>query len=180
MIVVSGPSGSGKTTIIKCLLERLDLDFSVSATTRPPRPGERDGVDYFFLSEEEFQQEIEDGGLLEWAIYNGNFYGTPAAPIDAAVEAGRDVLLDIELLGARQVRRYRPDALMIFITPPSLAELERRLRGRGDTTAEEISGRLAIASSQMEEAAELFDHVVVNDDLHRATDEVANLINGSR
>lgn len=137
-------------------------------------------MDYFFLSEEAFRRAIEDDGLLEWAIYNGNYYGTPAAAIDAAMEAGRDVLLDIELLGARQVRKHRPDALMVFIAPPSLAELERRLRGRGDTTADEISGRLSIARSQMEEAAELFDYVVVNDDLQRATDEVANLINRPR
>lgn len=173
---MSGPSGSGKTTIIHRLLERADIEFSVSATTREARPGEHDGVDYYFVSEEEFKQLIVEGGLLEWAIYNENYYGTPAVPVDAAVAAGRDILLDIELAGASQVRSSRPEAMMIFIAPPDLDELESRLRGRGDTSETDIKGRLEIARIQIEEAKDLFDHVVVNEDLDKATDRVANLI----
>lgn len=176
--MVSGPSGSGKTTIIRRLLERLGLEFSVSATTRQARSAEREGVDYYFMSRDEFRELIDGGGLLEWAVYNGNYYGTPAAPVDAAVGEGRRILLDIELVGARQVRTERPDALMIFIAPPSLEELEARLRSRGDTPEEEISGRLEIAPAQLAEATELFDHIVVNINLDEATEEVANLIIG--
>jgi guanylate kinase len=130
------------------------------------------------MSRDEFRELIDGGGLLEWAVYNGNYYGTPAAPVDAAVGEGRRILLDIELVGARQVRTERPDALMIFIAPPSLEELEARLRSRGDTPEEEISGRLEIAPAQLAEATELFDHIVVNINLDEATEEVANLIIG--
>lgn len=178
LVVVSGPSGSGKTSIIRRLLESTDLVFSVSATTRPPRPGERHGADYLFMSEEGFGELRDSGDLLEWAVYNGYSYGTPAAPVDAAVREGRTALLDIELIGARQVRERRPEAKMIFIAPPSPEELEARLRGRGDTPEREITGRLAIASAQLAEATELFDHIVVNDDLDVAAEEVANLISG--
>jgi guanylate kinase len=154
--------------------------FSVSATTRRPRPEETDGVDYRFLAVDEFIEMRDSGGFLEWAVYNGDYYGTPAAAVDNATAHGFDVLLDIELLGARQVREYRPEALMIFIAAPSLDELESRLRGRGDTSAEDIANRLAIAESQIEEASGLFDHVVINTDLDIATTEVANLIIGNR
>jgi guanylate kinase len=173
---MSGPSGSGKTTIIRRLLEDIDLIFSVSATTRVPRPGEREGVDYHFVTTSEFESMIAEDTLLEWAIYNGNHYGTPAGPITKANDAGADVLLDIELEGARQVRAHRPDALMIFVAPPSLEILERRLRKRGDTSEKDIQGRLSIAESQLAEATSLFDHVVVNEVLDDATAEVANLI----
>ena len=177
---MSGPSGSGKTTIIRRLLEDIDIVFSVSATTRAPRPGEREGVDYHFVTTEEFESMISRGTLLEWAVYNGNHYGTPAEPVTKANESGADVLLDIELDGARQVRTHRPDALMIFVAPPSLEILEQRLRDRGDTSEEDIAGRLMIAESQLSEATLLFDHVVVNNVLDDAADEVANLIIDSR
>ncbi|MGB7861489.1 MAG: guanylate kinase, partial [Acidimicrobiia bacterium] len=111
------------------LLETVDLEFSVSATTRQPRSGEQDGIDYFFMDEDAFKRLITENGLAEWAIYNGNYYGTPQVTIDSALSEGKDVLLDIELLGARQIRENRSDALMIFIAPPSLEELETRLRG---------------------------------------------------
>jgi len=176
LFVVSGPSGSGKTTIIHRLVDMLDLDFSVSTTTRARRSGERHGVDYRFVTEDEFGATRERGGFLEWAVYNGNYYGTPAAQLDKAIKGGRDVLLDIEVEGAKQVRERRPEATMIFIAPPSLQELESRLRGRGDTSDSDILGRLEIARGQLSQAEELFDHVVVNDDLDRATAEVANLI----
>lgn len=178
LLVVSGPSGSGKSSIVRELLDRLELQFSVSVTTRLPRPGERHGDHYNFVSRRDFEAMIEDGQLLEWAIYNNRFYGTPAAPIESAVAEGRDVLLEIELQGARQIREHRPDAIMFFVAPPSMDELERRLRRRGDTTEEDIEDRLEIAESEMEEAPTLFDHVVVNEDLDRAIEEIVGLITG--
>lgn len=120
-----------------------------------------------------------EDGLLEWAVYNGRYYGTPTQPVEAAIAAGQIIILDIELVGARQVRAQRPDALMIFIAAPSVEELERRLRSRGDTSEKDIEGRLAIAESQIAEAEELFDHIVVNRDLDEATAEVANLVIGA-
>ncbi|MFZ0012672.1 MAG: guanylate kinase [Acidimicrobiia bacterium] len=180
LIVVSGPSGSGKSSILRALSDLVDFEFSVSATTRPPRPGEVDGVHYHFMNRDAFERLIADGSLLEWAVYNNNYYGTPAGPIDEALALGDDILLDIEIQGARQVKESRPDAMMIFIVPPSRDELERRLRHRGDTSEEDIQDRLAVVASQMAEAKELFDHTVVNDDLHEATAEVANLINEPR
>jgi guanylate kinase len=180
LIVVSGPSGSGKSSILRALSDFVDFEFSVSATTRPARPGEVDGVHYYFIDREAFERLIADRSLLEWAVYNNNYYGTPAGPIAEALALGADVLLDIEIQGARQVKESRPDALMIFIEPPSREELERRLRQRGDTSEEDIQDRLAIVASQMAEAKELFDHTVINDDLDEATVEVANLINGPR
>ncbi len=177
---MSGPSGSGKTSIIKRLLDGIDIAFSVSATTRSRRPGETHGVDYHFVTTEQFEEMIASDALLEWAIYNGNHYGTLAGPVEAEIASGRDVLLDIEIDGARQVRAQRPDALMIFVSPPSTEVLSQRLRSRGDTTSEDIADRLKIAETQLEEAPSLFDHVVVNDVLDRATQRVANLIIGSR
>jgi guanylate kinase len=177
LVVVSGPSGSGKSSILRALGDHVDFRFSVSATTRQPRPGEVDGVDYHFVDREAFEQLIIAGSLLEWAVYNNNYYGTPASPVEAALVAGENILLDIEIQGARQVRQSRPDALMIFIVPPSVEELERRLRSRGDTSEADIRDRLGIAAAQIAEAGELFDHTVVNDDLKAAIAEVANLIN---
>ncbi len=180
LIVVAGPSGSGKTSIIRRLLDRVDIVFSVSATTRPPRPGETQGVDYDFVTTEEFEEMITRDALLEWAIYNGNHYGTPSDPVERETMAGRDVLLSIEIDGARQVRAQRPDALMIFVTPPSTEVLEQRLRSRGDTSSQDIAIRLKIAESELEEAPSLFDHIVVNEVLDDVIDDVANLITGSR
>jgi guanylate kinase len=176
LFVVSGPSGSGKSSLITELLEITDVDFSVSATTRSPRPGELDGTHYQFVSRPRFDEMIENGELLEWAEYNHHMYGTPLAPITEANARGRDVLLDIEIQGARQVKESRPDAIMIFIAAPSIEELERRLTNRGDTSSEDIDDRLAIASQQLAEAGELFDHIVVNDDFDTAVKELLNLI----
>lgn len=180
IIVMSGPSGSGKTSIIRRLLDRIDIFFSVSATTRSPRRGETQGIDYDFVTTEEFEEMIASDALLEWAIYSGNHYGTPSGPVEMEIASGKDVLLDIEIDGARQVRAQRPDALMIFVSPPSAEVLSQRLRSRGDTSSQDIARRLKIAESQLEEAPGLFDHIVVNDVLDRATSEVANLIVGSR
>lgn len=176
LLVISGPSGSGKSSIVRALLRDPRIHFSVSATTRLPRAGEVDGVHYRFVSRDEFEQLIESGELLEWARYNDNYYGTPAGPVDLALAQGRDVLLEIEPQGARQIRAARPTALMFFVAPPSMAELERRLRARGDTSEADIRARLAIAEIEMEAAAGLFDHVIVNDDLAQAIAGVEGLI----
>jgi guanylate kinase len=176
LLVVSGPSGSGKSSIVRELLDRLDVEFSVSVTTRLPRPGERHGDHYNFVSRRDFEAMIENGELLEWAIYNNRFYGTPAAPIEQAVAEGRDILLEIEIQGARQVREQRPDAVMFFVAPPSMDELERRLRRRGDTSEEDIEDRLEIAEQEMQEAPILFDHVIINEDLDRAIEDIVGLI----
>jgi guanylate kinase len=176
LLVVSGPSGSGKSSIVRELLDRLDVEFSVSVTTRLPRPGERHGDHYNFVSRRDFEAMIENGELLEWAIYNNRFYGTPAAPIEQAVAEGRDILLEIEIQGARQVREQRPDAVMFFVAPPSMDELERRLRRRGDTSEEDIEDRLEIADQEMQEAPILFDHVIINEDLDRAIEDIVGLI----
>lgn len=173
---MSGPSGSGKSSIVRELLDRLDVEFSVSVTTRLPRPGERHGDHYNFVSRRDFEAMIENGELLEWAIYNNRFYGTPAAPIEQAVAEGRDILLEIEIQGARQVREQRPDAVMFFVAPPSMDELERRLRRRGDTSEEDIEDRLEIAEQEMQEAPILFDHVIINEDLDRAIEDIVGLI----
>jgi len=176
LLVVSGPSGSGKSSIVKELIERLGIEFSVSATTRLPRPGERHGVHYNFISRREFESMIENDELLEWAVYNNRYYGTPANFIEETLADQRDILLEIEIQGARQVRERRPDAIMYFIAPPSLEELEKRLRRRGDTSQEDIEDRLEIAESEIAEAPELFDHIVVNDNLDQAISELEQLI----
>ncbi|HEU4916903.1 MAG TPA: guanylate kinase [Acidimicrobiia bacterium] len=176
LLVVSGPSGSGKSSIVRELIERLGLEFSVSATTRLPRPGERHGVHYNFISRRDFEAMIENDELLEWAIYNNRYYGTPAAPIEETLEDRRDILLEIEIQGARQVRERKPDAIMYFIAPPSLEELEKRLRRRGDTSDEDIEDRLEIAESEIAEAPELFDHIIINDNLDQAVSELEGLI----
>ena len=176
LLVVSGPSGSGKSSIVRELIERLGIEFSVSATTRLPRPGERHGVHYNFISRRDFEKMIEADELLEWAIYNNRYYGTPEAPIEETLDDQRDILLEIEIQGARQVRERKPEAIMYFIAPPSLEELERRLRRRGDTSDEDIEDRLEIAQSELAEAPELFDHIVVNDNLEQAISELEGLI----
>lgn len=180
VLVVAGPSGSGKSSIGRELLRRLDVDFSVSATTRLPRPGERHGEHYEFISRRDFEAMIERKELLEWAQYNNRYYGTPAAPVEAATSSGRDILLEIEIEGAKQIRNRVPEALMFFVVPPSMEELEKRLRRRGDTSDEDIEDRLAIAASEMEEAPRIFDHIVVNDHLEGAVEEIVALVTAHR
>lgn len=176
LIVVSAPSGCGKSTILKRLMERREnLRFSVSATTRAPRPGERDGVDYFFVSRAEFRQMILHDAFLEYAEYVGNFYGTPRAAVEAQLSKARDVYLDIEVQGAMQVKRNRPETLLIFVMPPSMEELERRLTGRGDVDPEIVRRRLTEAEREISMRGE-FDFVVVNDAVDRAADEISDLI----
>ena len=176
LFVVSGPSGAGKSSVVAGLRQRRPLYFSVSATTREARPGETHGVHYWFLQPEEFASLVETGDLLEWAEYNGRRYGTLRKPVMDHLFSGEDVLLEIEVQGARQVRASHPNAVMFFIVPPGLEELEGRLRRRGDTSETDIRKRLDIARREMEEAEALFDHVVVNDVLERAIEEVDRLM----
>lgn len=176
LFVVSGPSGAGKSSVVAGLRKRRPLYFSVSATTRSARPGETHGVHYWFLQPDEFAALLDTGDLLEWAEYNGRRYGTLRKPVIDHLSSGEDVLLEIEVQGARQVRATHPEAVMFFIVPPGLEELEGRLRRRGDTSEADIRRRLEIARKEMEEAEILFDHVVVNDVLERAIDEVDRLM----
>jgi guanylate kinase len=174
--VITGPSGVGKGTLIRRLLDRMpELELSVSATTRPPRPGERDGVEYHFEAEEEFDRMAREGELLEHATYSGHRYGTPRAEVEPRLEAGSSVVLEIEVQGARQVRRAMPEAIQVFIAPPSPEALRERLEGRATDSPEEIERRLSAAEDELAARSE-FGHVVVNDDLDRATDELAGLV----
>jgi guanylate kinase len=181
LIVIAGPSGVGKGSVVRRLLARdpQGLVLSVSATTREPRPGERDGGDYRFVDEATFEELIASGALLEWATVFGDRYGTPADRVEAARAAGRDVILEIDVQGARQIRERVPDAILVFLAPPSLAELERRLRSRGTESEERIDRRLATAEAELRQAP-MFDHVVVNEDLETASSQVAAIIDASR
>lgn len=175
LIVISGTSGVGKGTVLSRMLEkRRDLRFSVSATTRPPRPGEIDGVHYYFISKERFQEMIDRGEFLEYDAHMANYYGTPRAQAMDKLRSG-SVLLDIDPKGARQVRQQEPAAVLIFILPPSLGELERRLRGRGDTTEEQIRLRMDRAKWEIDQSA-WYDYVVVNDDPERCAQEILTII----
>lgn len=165
LIVLSGPSGVGKTTVVRHLRTHVpELWVSVSATTRFPRPGETDGVNYLFVTDEQFDRLVSDGDLLEWAAYAGHRYGTPHQPVDAVRQTGTPVLLEIEIDGARQVRSRVPDATLVFLAPPSQDVLVERLRGRGTEPDDVVASRLARAEAEMSAAHE-FDEVIVNDDL---------------
>ena len=175
LIVISGASGVGKGTVLGLMMEkRKDLYFSVSATTRKPRPNEVDGVHYYFVTKERFEDMISRGEFLEYDAHAANYYGTPRAQAEEKREKGH-VLLDIEPKGAAQVREAAPDATLIFIMPPSAEELERRLRGRGDTSEEQIAIRMERAVWEMEQRT-WYDHVVVNDDADRCAEEILNII----
>jgi guanylate kinase len=180
LVVISGPSGVGKDTIIERLLE-LDpnLQYSVSYTTRAPRPGEVDGVNYFFVSRERFEELLAQDFFLEHASYDGNLYGTPAASVEEARAAGRDILLKIEVQGAQQVRKRAPDGLFIFIAPPSKEELARRQELRSSETHQDMTERRRIAGKEMTYAKD-YDHVVVNAELERAVAEVLEIIRRAR
>ncbi|MGF1499973.1 MAG: guanylate kinase [Elainellaceae cyanobacterium] len=172
LIVLTGPSGVGKGTLLRRLLQRHpSLNLSISATTRPPRPGEVHGRHYYFVSRETFEQMLLHDDLLEWAEFAGNYYGTPRRPVEQKIAAGERVVLEIELIGARKIRRVFPSAFQIFVLPPSLEELERRLRERGHDAEEAIARRLARAQTEITAANE-FDLQVVNDDLENALDQI--------
>ncbi|MBD0321657.1 MAG: guanylate kinase [Gemmatimonadetes bacterium] len=177
-LVLSAPSGAGKTTIARRLRDRRgDVAFSISATTREPRPGEVDGVDYHFVAEDEFRRMIDAGELIEWAQVHGAFYGTPLANVRRAQEHGRFLVLDIDVQGARQIRNAVPDAVHVFILPPSGATLVERLVGRGSEDDARVQRRLRNALAEIATAVE-FDHVVVNDDLDAAVEDVNAVLEG--
>ena len=174
LVIISGPAGSGKGTIVSRLRELAPFDFSVSATTRSPRPSETDGVHYYFVTKEQFEEMIATGQMLEYSAHAANYYGTPRAQAEEKMQTG-SVLLDIEPNGAGQVKKAAPDAVLVFIMPPSMEELERRLRGRGDTSEDQIAMRLERAVWEMEQR-HWYDHVVVNDDAERCADEILKII----
>lgn len=171
LIVISGPSGAGKTSVCRALKQRPDVEFSVSATTRSKRAGEQDGIDYHFLSRDDFQRRLGENQFLEWATYNGNLYGTPRWPMDAALSRGKTFLVEIEVKGTRQLRERGVPGLYVFIAPPSIAELRRRLEARGSNDSTEIAQRIRIAEDELRAAKEmvagmpLYDQTIVNDDL---------------
>jgi guanylate kinase len=179
VFVITGPSGVGKGTLIRLLRERIpELALSVSATTRPPRPGETQGVDYHFISDDEFARHVADGDFVEWAEYSGRRYGTLREELERHTSGGRPVVLEIEVQGARQVRETLPDAVQIFIRPPSDEALRERLIGRGTDTDEQVEARLKVAEEELA-AADEFEHVVVNDRLHDAVEELAGIVRGT-
>ncbi len=177
LTVISGPTAVGKGTVVRYLLEHFDdIHLSVSATTRDPRPGEIDGVDYFFLNREEFELLIETGQMLEYATVHGiNFYGTPRQPVETAIAAGKHVILEIDIQGARQVKASRPETKTIFIAPPTWDDLVARLKGRGTESEAEQATRLATARVELEAQKE-FDFVVINDEVARCAHEVLELM----
>lgn len=179
--ILSAPSGAGKTTLCRAILDRFpDLRYSVSHTTRPPRPGEKDGVDYFFISTDVFQERLRNNRWAEWARVHDNFYGTSADFLEAQAAAGRDVLLDIDVQGAKQIlARYPERTVAIFIMPPSLAVLKARLTGRSADSPEQIEKRLRNATDEMAQK-EMYHHVIVNDRLTEAIDALAFLIDAYR
>ena len=172
LIVLSGPGGVGKSTIVQELKKRDHFYFSVSATTREPRPGEVDGEAYHFVTPSEFQKMIDARYFLEWADFAGARYGTPRQPVLDALTSGKDVLLEIEIEGARQVKQSIPEAMMVFLQPPSMTELEQRITNRGTDTPERIAARLALARAEMAAAGE-FDHILTN---HRVDEVIQSLV----
>jgi len=177
ILIVSGPSGCGKSTVLNKLYEKLPNHFfSISATTRKPRPGEKHGVDYLYITHDEFKRMLENNELLEYTEYVGNFYGTPIKPIFEHADRGELVVLDVDVNGFEQISKKLPEAKSVFITPPSMEELEKRLRSRGTESEETIVKRLKQAEHELF-YAESYDAIVVNDDVARAADEIYKIIN---
>ncbi len=181
LIVISGFSGAGKGTLVRELLRRHSQDYvlSVSMTTRAPRPGERDGVEYFFTDRAHFEETIGRDGLVEYASYCGNYYGTPRAYVEEKLAEGKNVILEIEIQGALKIKEKFPESLLIFVTPPNAEELKRRLEGRGTESQEVIASRLARAAEESE-GVELYDYLVVNDKLEESAEEVHHLVAAAR
>lgn len=181
LTVISGPSGVGKGTIIKRLFDIEDnLYFSVSATTRKPRDGEVDGVHYNFKTKEEFEHDIETGEMLEYASFSGNYYGTPRSAIEQRISEGKDVVLDIEIQGAKNVKNILPEAVLIYILPPSIEELKRRLIGRNTEDAESLERRFKTAYKELHEAPDMYDYFIVNDVVDNAATKIKDIIEGER
>ena len=180
LIVISGPSGVGKSTVIKQVMEQYpNLKFSISATTRPQRPTEVHGVNYYFTDRESFEHMIQEEKLLEYTEYVGNYYGTPEEPVDQCLAEGFDILLDVEPVGALNVKRRRPDAVLIFMLAPSFSVLEKRLTGRGDTAPELVRNRLERARWEYTQA-EKYDYLVVNDDVNKAVGEICSILTAEK
>ena len=180
LLVISGFSGAGKGTIVKELLRHYDnYALSVSMTTRKPREGERDGVEYFFVDREKFEKTIAENGLIEYATYCDNYYGTPKAFVESRLEAGMDVILEIEIQGALQIKEKFPESLLLFITPPSAEELRNRLEKRGTETKEVIAKRLSRACEESE-GMDAYDYIVINDDLEACVRELHAMIEAAR
>lgn len=181
LLVVSAPSGAGKSTLCQALLERRpELYLSVSATTRPPRPSEKEGVDYFFMTEHDFQERVRGDGFLEWAQVHGHAYGTPRAPIEEALRAGRDVVLNIDTQGAAAIRKAFPgESVLAFLTPPSWNELEKRLRKRNQDSDAVIQRRLANAREELSHIKR-FDYVILNDQIQDAVEDVLAILRAER
>lgn len=180
LYVFTGPSGAGKGTVLRELMKRVpQLFLSVSATTRDPREGEKDGVHYYFLTKPEFERRVAENAFLEHACYVSNYYGTLEAPVNERLAAGFDVILEIEVQGAMQVHEKRPDAVMVFLAPPSLEELAARLRGRGTETEEKVLERLETARGELE-YQDRFDHIVLNDTVENAVARLADIITANR
>ena len=180
LLVLSGPSGVGKGTVVGELMKvRGDMGFSVSATTRAPRPGEQDGVSYFFVTKQRFEEMIAQGELLEYAQFVNNYYGTPRAYVEQMLSEGMNVVLDIEVQGARNVVNAFPDAVSVYMIPPTYDELERRLRGRGTETEEQIQGRLKTAMEEAR-AADFYRYIIINDNLDEAVNELNAIITAEK
>lgn len=180
LLVVSGPSGAGKGTICKSILEQNDhIKLSVSATTRKPRTGEVHGVNYFFIDKEEFKKMIEQGEFLEYAQIYDNFYGTPKSAIMETLEKGQDVILEIEMQGARQVKEVYPEGIFVFVLPPSLKELKNRIVGRGTETAEEIEKRFSCAFEEIKQIDD-YDYFIVNQDVEKSVKELESIISSEK
>lgn len=180
LVVISGFSGAGKGTVIKKLLSESDeYCLSVSMTTRNPRPGEVDGKDYIFVTREKFEETIAEGGLIEHAQFVGNYYGTPRAYVEQKINEGKNVILEIEIQGAMNIKKLYPESVLLFITPPTGEELERRLKGRGTETEDVIAGRLSRASEESEGIGE-YDYIVVNDDLDKCVTDVMETIRSAK
>lgn len=181
LIVVSAPSGCGKDTIVKEVISKMkdEIHLSVSMTTRPMREGEIEGVNYYYVSSDDFKNKIECGEILEYTIYGGNYYGTPAEPVKKQLESGKTVILIIEVEGGENVKRIFPDALKVFIIPPSFKVLETRLRGRGTDDEQTINNRLEIALEELKRAGE-YDYIIENDVLENAVDELICIIKAER
>lgn len=180
-MVVSGPAGVGKGTVVKRACEKAGgrIHLSVSATTREPRPMDEEGVTYYFKTKEDFLRMVEEGGVLEWAEYVGNYYGTPRRPVEDALSRGLDVILEIEVQGAMQIKTNFPKAVLTFVAPPSREALECRLRGRGTETEEQIASRLATAVGEMQRMGE-YDYIIINEEVEQAAEDILAILRAEK